>query len=197
MYSTHLICLSAALAVAASAGCSSTDTTPATKIDAGEVPPGDNRVVDPIADSGTPTPNPADATAPVTPPDGGSARPDGGTARPDGGTGGPDAAAALNGCTTYVDHTAGNVLTLAWDFPIASDPNRCSKIKAGAKVTWTGGATTFTTHPLAALGGTTPTPIAGKTGTDASYTVTFPAAGTFGYVCTNHSNMKGAILVVP
>ena len=62
------------------------------------------------------------------------------------------------------------------------------KIKAGQTVTWKGD---HTLHPLGAKGGDASNPI------KEAETVTFPAAGTFGYVCTAHATMTGAILVVP
>ena len=95
----------------------------------------------------------------------------------------------LNGCTTYVDLTADAAKReIPWDFPVTSAPEHCMKIKVGQTVKWNGNRNT---HPLAASGGDSPNPI-----TDAD-TVTFPKAGVFGYICSAHPNMKGAIVVVP
>ena len=187
MHSAHIIFLSAALAAAASAGCSSTNTTPAANNDAGEVARPADPVIDPVPDSGTPTAPPAadpNATAPVTPTDGGTAN--------------PDAAAALNGCATYVDHTANSTFVLSWDAPLNMDANRCSKVKVGTKVIFLGVPSVFSVKdPIAARGGDTPTPIAGYDGPDSDYTVTFPTAGTFGFGSTTHAPQTGVILVVP
>jgi plastocyanin len=130
----------------------------------------------------------------VTGKDGGT-----GTGTDSGGGGSDDAGpAALNGCTSYADQTAGTEVDLTWGFTITTDPNHCSKIKAGTKVKWTGD---FGTHPLGDFGGDTPNPIATTTvddaGTSTSITVTFPNAGTFGYHCMVHASMMGAIEVVP
>lgn len=72
------------------------------------------------------------------------------------------------------------------------------KIKVGQKVTFTSdGATTpadFTSHPIGANGGDPGNPITNidkDTGE-----VTFPAKGTFGFTCTNHPAMVGAIQVI-
>lgn len=72
--------------------------------------------------------------------------------------------------------------------------NKCVKVKVGAVVNFAG---SFTNHPLAASGGTTPSPItATSTGTNAAFTMS--TAGTFGFHCTAHpTTMFGAIRVVP
>ncbi|MBF5066255.1 hypothetical protein G6O45_23770, partial [Salmonella enterica subsp. enterica serovar Istanbul] len=60
------------------------------------------------------------------------------------------------------------------------------------KVTFAG---SFSSHPLLASDGDKPNPI---TSVDtATGDVTFPKAGTFGYVCGNHPSMIGAIKVLP
>ncbi len=102
---------------------------------------------------------------------------------------------AVNRCTTYVDARA-NAATrnLDWDFPIASAANRCITISVGQTVTFTGD---FNVHPISASGGTTPSPIVNGGAADPSVTITFPSAGTFGYICDMHANMLGAIRVVP
>ncbi len=104
-------------------------------------------------------------------------------ARPD--TGPP----TVNGCSSFIVATGPqDDRDIPWDFPIATDPRRCLQVKVGQTVTWTGN---FTIHPLAPLGGDAPNPIS------ATGTTTFPGAGTFGYTCTSHSSMRGAIRVVP
>ncbi len=116
----------------------------------------------------------------------------------DSGVGADSGVSAINGCTTFADDTTGAETDLVWDFAIATDPNRCVKIKVGAKVKFTGD---FGKHPLTGTGGDSPNPISTITiedaGTSTSVIVTFPKAGTFGYLCGNHQSMTGAIEVVP
>jgi plastocyanin len=121
---------------------------------------------------------------------------DAGTATDAGEDGSPmDAGPGVNGCTTYVDHTADAVVNLVWDFPIASAPDHCSKIKVGAAVKWTGN---FGTHPLEAFNGDANNPISSNDADGGpDVTITFPAAGAFGYNCAVHASMFGAVLVVP
>ena len=108
--------------------------------------------------------------------------------------GGVDSGATtLNGCTSFVDHTAaGDARSLTWNLSIATSLDRCTKIKAGQSVTWNG---SFATHPLHDDGGDAPNPI--KAGPDASGAVAFPTAGQFGFICGVHPSMNGVILVVP
>lgn len=113
------------------------------------------------------------------------------------GDGGGDAATAVNGCTSFVDRSgAGDARVLTWTFGIAQAPERCMKIKAGQTVKFTSdgsAAADFSSHPLAAQGGDTPNPV---TNVDTSTgDVTFASAGTFGFVCSNHPAMLGAIQV--
>ncbi len=123
---------------------------------------------------------------------GGSSSSSGGSSSSSGGSSSGDGGSSVNGCTTFVDKTDGAAdRSLVFDFDIATNPDRCMKVKVGQDVSWTG-VSSF--HPLAPSGGTTPSPIQATT-TDA--TVTFTAAGTFGYVCSNHASMTGAIQVVP
>ena len=103
-------------------------------------------------------------------------------------SGGP---APLNGCTTYVDHTADTTVTITWTNPV-SDPDKCSTIKVGTKVVWDGNTSE---HPLASHGGMA-LPQAPTNG-GPSDEETFTEAGLYGYTCTVHSNMVGAINVVP
>ena len=71
--------------------------------------------------------------------------------------------------------------------------NHCAKTKVGDTVTFAGD---FTLHPLAPLGGDTPSFIkATSTGSTAEFVPTTP--GTYGFVCSAHPGiMFGAIQVV-
>ena len=60
------------------------------------------------------------------------------------------------------------------------------KIRVGQGVTFSGD---FVEHPIAPLRGDTPNPITGPS-------PTFPNTGVFGYFCTTHPAMTGAIWVV-
>jgi plastocyanin len=51
------------------------------------------------------------------------------------------------------------------------------------------------THPLSSFNGTTPSPIPQGATTD--QTITFANEGTYGFHCTVHASMQGAIQVVP
>lgn len=99
---------------------------------------------------------------------------------------GPAGATSLNGCSTYAE---GN--TVSWSMSAAA-PATCLKVKKGGSVTWSGD---FGAHPLAPKGGDAPNPIAVVT-SGSPKSVTFDAVGTFGFVCTVHSSMTGAISVV-
>jgi hypothetical protein len=102
-------------------------------------------------------------------------------------------AGTINGCTGFKDHTdPSDERLINWDFAIATTPDRCMRIKVGQSVTWTGN---FNVHPIAVKDGVTPSPIAEID--TASGKVTFPMQGTFGYGCTTHPAMSGAIDVVP
>jgi plastocyanin len=93
----------------------------------------------------------------------------------------------------YVDRTApGADRQLTWDFGIASDPERCMQVRVGQTVVWDV-VGSFDLHPLAGQGGDMPNPITSHQ----NGSVTFTSPGTFGFVCLNHSTMKGAIRVVP
>jgi plastocyanin len=104
----------------------------------------------------------------------------------------PDAgSSSLNGCTdsSYVDNTAGGA-TITWDFTVSP---KCVKIKAGQTVTWNGD---FALHPINPFGGDQGSPVPSQT-TGKSASGTFAKAGTFGFHCTNHPSMLGAVKVVP
>jgi plastocyanin len=116
-------------------------------------------------------------------------------------TGAPDAPATpVNGCgpTQFAasDHSAASdpraISFATTSTPVQFSPN-CMSIKAGQTVTWNGD---FTDHPLEPTTANT-NPIMDVT-SGTTTTVTFPAAGVFGYDCANHpSIMLGAIQVVP
>lgn len=88
----------------------------------------------------------------------------------------------------YVDaRTDATLRTITpWDTSLGL---KCLHISKGQSVTWDG--VPKAAHPLEPHGsGTTPTPIT-NTGT-----IAFPAAGTFGFDCSNHHTlMHGAIWV--
>jgi hypothetical protein len=118
----------------------------------------------------------------------------------DAGTGGQDSGAgatdsggptskAINGCNSYTDGT-----TIAWSITSAP-PSTCLRVTKGGKVTFNGD---LTSHPIAASGGDgAGTPFATVSDTGTSKEFTFDTVGTFGFVCTNHPSMTGAIEVVP
>lgn len=109
---------------------------------------------------------------------------------------------ALNGCSSYADFTDSQAdRLLKWDFAITSNPNRCMKIKQGQSVTFAGN---FTQHPLQALGGDNPNPFTQAAGAvqnagqaTEQTSVRFDTPGIFGYKCSVHASMTGAIVVVP
>jgi plastocyanin len=159
----------------------------------------------PSTDGGTQTPAPSDAG---TAADSGEAKLDASSdASPstDAGTDGasPPATPApkeVNGCTSYVDRTAtGADRDIVWDFSIDEEEERCMKVKVGQKVIFVNPNMTpgnFSFHPLGAQGGDTPSPFPGALNTSTGE-VTFANVGTFGYFCTAHPSMNGAIYVVP
>lgn len=95
----------------------------------------------------------------------------------------------FNGCQSFVDKTAdGAVREITWGFSVSSTPEACMKIKVGQTVTWKGD---LGVHPLGVKGGDTPSPITNTA------SIKFDKAGLFGYVCTSHATMLGAVQVVP
>lgn len=91
--------------------------------------------------------------------------------------------------------------TVTITFPNGVNPAqytpRCVKIKVGQQVAWDG---KFENHPLGPFGGDTPNPIPPTSVTPGGgvLTVTFAAAGTFGFRCGSHpAQMNGAVKVVP
>ncbi len=99
-------------------------------------------------------------------------------------------AAVINGCAD-TDYKA--VKTITWGFGLTP---ACVTVKVGDTVTWNGD---FTAHPLDAFSGDTPNPIAGANATAAGgvVAVKFTSAGTFGYHCTIHASLLGAVRVTP
>jgi len=108
-----------------------------------------------------------------------------GSGAPSSTTSGQPASAALNGCTSYVDGD-----TIAWTMS-ARPPATCLRIKKGGTVTWNGD---LGSHPLAPKGGDSATPIS-TVSSGSAKAFTFDAPGTYGFVCTVHGSMTGAILV--
>lgn len=123
----------------------------------------------------------------------------------------PVPAKSINGCvagSTYADRTASQAVTVVWDIlsgPSASDASKrtCLTVKSGTTVTWqtvTSGSfeENFKVHPLASKDGDTPSPILTTNDeTKTAISFRFDQLGTYGFVCLNHSNMTGAIYVVP
>lgn len=102
----------------------------------------------------------------------------------------------LNLCTVYVDRTAaGDDRSISFlQGTLPTDVERCMKVKAGQTVTFT--TSNFLTHPLVAAGGDTPSPIRPQTAGSGENFV-MPTPGVYGYKCTTHGTMTGAIWVVP
>jgi hypothetical protein len=97
-----------------------------------------------------------------------------------------DAAQGVNGCVEFDDRSAGDPLqTMPWDDDITYARERCMKVRVGQTVIFAGD---FEEHPLAPRGGDTPSPIAEQT--------QLTEVGVFGFFCTSHPNMNGAIWVV-
>ncbi len=95
-------------------------------------------------------------------------------------------------CTTeamYIDATgdASKAKVTPWDTSLGS--KGCIKIKKGTAVTWNPAPSA--NHPLEPAGGDSGNPITNTA------TVTFSEVGTFGFQCGNHSEMQGAVWVVP
>lgn len=115
-------------------------------------------------------------------------------------TAGPE---VVNECTSYVDRTAANAdREITWDLGVAAQAERCMKIKVGQTVTFRGD---FTMHPLKGQNGDFSDVFAtvdrqvlnrGAAGQE-NAPIPFPAAGTFGFTCSVHNPMMGAIQVVP
>jgi plastocyanin len=98
--------------------------------------------------------------------------------------------ASLNGCTAFDDQSGTAARKIDWDLTVSTSPSRCMTVKKGQTVAFEGD---FTTHPLRSQGGDTPNPFDQVADTGK---VTFAAEGTFGFVCSHHANMTGAIHVI-
>lgn len=104
-----------------------------------------------------------------------------------------EAGPALNGCTEYVDRTAPDAdRSMAWDYAIADDPARCMKIRVGQSVVFVGDRDA---HPIDARGGDAANPFLNAFARPQDV-FTFDRPGVFGYYCTLHEQMLGAIWVV-
>jgi plastocyanin len=118
------------------------------------------------------------------------------------------AAGTINGCASadFAPATSTGVARIQYGDPLGLvfSP-KCLSISAGESVTFVGDTTqgsNFAVHPLrpgGALGtdpGSPGNPIAAQNG-GSTYTVVFPAAGTYGYFCQNHEGMGmyGAVQV--
>lgn len=113
----------------------------------------------------------------------------GGSASADGGSGG----LPLHTCLAFVDRSAtDDSRTILWNFDLP--PERCMLVQAGQSVTWTGN---FQFHPLTAWGGDLESPIGTSSAQEPTHEVQFGSPGTFGYICEQHTEMRGAIQVVP
>jgi len=148
------------------------------------------------SDSPAPTSDAGTGSDSATDTDGGAT--DSSTVADSGGDTGP---AAVNGCAAAdfaaSDHTAdADARKITFPSGESAGPYspKCMTVKAGQSVTWSDGS--FVNHPLDAIGGDSASPIA-STETGTTVTFKFATAGTFGYGCTIHSSMRGAILVVP
>ena len=93
---------------------------------------------------------------------------------------------ALNGCSTF---GAGDAI--AWTMA-SNPPSTCLRVKKGGTVTWNGD---LGAHPLAPKGGDAGNPIT-AVASGSSKVFTFDTPGTYGFVCTSHASMTGAISVV-
>lgn len=110
---------------------------------------------------------------------------------------------SVNECRNYIDRTAVDAdREMTWDVSVANNPERCMKVKVGQTVTYRGN---FTEHPLKGQNGDDENPFglafsliveAGVAGQERTPMV-FNSAGTFGYTCSVHFEMMGAIQVVP
>lgn len=156
------------MAVVAGVGCSSTPAAGDGGTDA-QVPVTDAQV--PVTDAQVPD----------------AAQPD--AAKPDAGK------VVVGNCNDFQDGALdATKREIDWTLTVSSSPKRCTEIKVGQSITWKGD---FSAHPLAASGGDTPSPIVNGASGAADVTVTFTTPGTFGFKCTIHSSMLGAIKVIP
>jgi hypothetical protein len=128
----------------------------------------------------------AGGAAPTDP--GSAGEPNNGDAGQAGSDGSEPMPPRLNGCTNYVDRTAPSASRdILWDGSLPLQAERCMKIRLGDQPLFIGD---FEEHPLAELGGDAPSPFA-------TIPWTFDRPGVFGYFCTVHTEMLGAIWIVP
>ncbi len=124
-------------------------------------------------------------------------------ANPQPSTNPPVSQSPVNECVNFVDQTAENAdREIIWDEAVATDSKRCMRIKVGQSVTFRGN---FTTHPLKGQNGDFPNPFgevfnqivdAGVIGQERT-PVNFATPGIFGFTCSSHNSMMGAIMVIP
>lgn len=107
-------------------------------------------------------------------------------------SGGGPCAAPVNGCSAFTDLTAGTATIEFGGAHGNAYAPRCVRVKVGQVVTFSG---EFGTHPLAQDCGPNQSIPDKSSGT--STTVTFATPGTWGFTCTVHAGMTGAIDVVP
>lgn len=110
---------------------------------------------------------------------------------------------SVNECRNYVDRTASDAdREISWDLSVANQPERCIRVKVGQTVTFRGN---FTEHPLKGQNGDDENPFglafslildAGVAGQERT-PMNFTTAGTFGFTCSVHNQMMGAVQVVP
>jgi plastocyanin len=88
------------------------------------------------------------------------------------------------------ESSAAAARKIVWDFSVSSAANRCMIVKKGQQVAFEG---SLITHPLIAMGGNGPNPFSSVPDTGK---VTFTGVGTFGFACSLHPAMLGAIRVI-
>jgi plastocyanin len=108
----------------------------------------------------------------------------------------PDVAAVVvNGCVNFENESGpGSNAYIEFKNPLNAT-EKCIQIRVGQVVKF-GPSPDFQTHPLVPSGGDTPNPIPAHSTGDDDFSVTFPTVGTYGFKCSNHPTMTGAIKVV-
>jgi hypothetical protein len=103
----------------------------------------------------------------------------------------PPGPPVVNGCAAYDDRTAPAAgRSVTWDYGISEAPERCVRISLGQSVTW---LADFELHPLEI----SPFVLGSYDAAGDTYTATFTQPGAWGFVCTAHSEMNGAVWVTP
>jgi hypothetical protein len=96
----------------------------------------------------------------------------------------------IKGCEKYQDRSGADASReITWDFSVTTAPERCMFIKVGQTVSWAGN---LETHPLAV----DDIAVDDLKKVAPGAQVTFTKPGTFGFECTFHTEMMGAIHVV-